>query len=1114
MREANDETQKWLRKYELDSTGITQKGQKHQIQELIGLIENNKLSEQIDKPLKIEIGSRTIIFREYVADVIAFITMIGDAATAFAPAEASAPWAVAKAVLKIPVKQIEQKAALLGTVQWFARIKCRGQVCEALYTAETTDEGAVKTLHAALFEIYKAALELLAMSETLFDRGTARQTLTAISKPDGAAGKVKDLFQKEQQLNQDIMICEGSRSAKSSEQTNDRIEALKKQLDQLSSPLSRVDNGVASLLAKVETKELEELMDFISNEMFGKSHTAVTDARIENTGLWLLGDRDFRAWQDIPSSSAVLCLKGTVGTGKTYLTSRVIDHVKQTLEASRHDEGFAYFYCNRSGPSMQDPIVVLRSFVRQLAGKAFDEPGLVQSSLIQKCQTAKREGRELGYKDCKDLILTSLNLYAKTTIILDALDETDITTYNLCTILIEMKEKSRKPVKVFISSRPDREYLKAFENKPIITVDASNQQADIERFLTEKLYSTPFFTQRRQDIQEKIKTVFATRSCGISDRRNDYRFRWVYLQVKSLEKLITDEAIHNWTRNLPKDLMAAYDQLWENKERDESDVALAERAIMWVLCSFEPLKSEWLLEAVRYVVQGSTVVQKEKQTQQQILSLCQDLLTVDEERGVWMLLNASVAEYFELKGWMSGKCDEFTSKVSLGFLENFQPNKTGYGIRYGIRYGEFVGYIQRKWHDHVGRYDKWLGSRKEGEADPDLVVALKRFLGSPDESSANYRRWAEAEDGDSLKPTNMAVFVMCQYEFYYTLRDWWMQGRITAEMALQKYHNGRNLPAIAARVGSIPICKHLIRLIDVMHPDAKRHNGVMGEAIVNDHFDILKFLIMEANADVNFAPPGFHITAVQYAAMYQPKMLQWMIEQGLVDLDRENDSGHGFGNTLIAAAEYANVESVRILLKAGADANAAVKVGSYGSALAVAAHYCGHKEHVEIVRLLLDSGADPNLPLKVGDYGSALEASVARSVNSGWSREEEEENRRKIQQLLLEAGADSTVVFERGEHGSALAAAALYGRKDFLKTMIDHVGADHAIEALRRSRHPKERRFGDEEDVQRWKDTAKYLAEEVGAGGEILHSIGLWDVEPEPCNRYDTKFILGYTLVE
>lgn len=34
-----------------------------------------------------------------------------------------------------------------------------------------------------------------------------------------------------------------------------------------------------------------------------------------------------------------------VGTGKTFLTSKAIDHIKQSLESSpQHNEGFAFFF--------------------------------------------------------------------------------------------------------------------------------------------------------------------------------------------------------------------------------------------------------------------------------------------------------------------------------------------------------------------------------------------------------------------------------------------------------------------------------------------------------------------------------------------------------------------------------------------------------------------------------------------------------------------------------------------------------------------------------------------------------------------------------------------------
>ncbi|KAK4082273.1 uncharacterized protein Triagg1_2085 [Trichoderma aggressivum f. europaeum] len=1087
--EADDETQKWIKKHGLDSsTGLAQ----DQIKELIKLVEGNKLSEQNDEPLKIEIGNQKIIVREYVADAVAFITMVGDAAITFTPPQASAPWAVAKAVLKIAVKQIEQKAALLGSVQWFARIVRRGQIYEAIYNAAAADENAIQNLYDALLDVYKTALELLASSDTLFGSGVARQTLKAVLRPEGAAGKLNDLYKKEQQLIIEVQACEASRSAISSKQANDDLEELKRQLHQLSSPLLRMDERVATLLEKWEEKDFDALMHFISSEMFGKSHAAVTDARIEHTGDWILVNGDFRAWQEISSSSAVLCLKGTVGTGKTYLTSRVVDYVKQTLDTSEHDEGFAYFYCNRSGPSMQDPIVVLRSFVRQLAGKAFGEPGFIQSSLAQKCKAARREGRELGHKDCETLILESLNLYSKTTIILDALDESDITTHNLCTILIKMMEESKRPVKIFISTRPDRKYLKAFRDKHIITLDASNQQGDIERFLEQKLYLTESFTERSQEAQDEIKHVFATRSCGM--------FRWVYLQVRSLENHITDDAVHNWARKLPRNLTEAYDQLWDNmRGHDDFDVDLAERAIMWVLCSFEPLSSKVFLEAIRYAVKGSTVIQKKEQTKQQILSLCQDLLTIDEERDVWMLPHASVAEYFESKGYTDWKCDVFASKVCLGVLGNFQPER--------IEGGTFAHYVTEHWGEHVGRYDQWLGTMGEHEAkaDPHLVGALECFLGSPGESSANYRKWAESIF--DLGDFDLALFAVCRYGLWYTLRDWWLHSKITMEMAIEENAYGDTPLSLAGGSNCLPMVKHLFGLIDV-HPHAtEKCVRALNSALAKENFDIVTFLIMEAKVDVNLPDRRRGETAAQAATWYRPATLQWMLDQGIVNVERENDGGHHCGNVLIEAAYCGKVESVQILLNAGANANAALHSGDYGSSLVAAVK----EMNTAIVRLLLDHGADPNLPLKCGEYGSALEASMTSQFRESERREE----RKQIRHMLLDAGADPTAVLERGDHGSALAAAAFWGRKEILKVMIDRVGAEGAIRALRRSRYPSMNRyFQDEEDVQRWKDTITYLGQ-VGVSKETLHNIGLWeDIEPEESNGYYGKYLLDYSKIK
>lgn len=102
FRKANDTTQRWLKEQGPDVHSSDRMQAKTQIKGIISLMKKNKEQpEDVDKPFTLQIANRTIIVREYIADAIAFVTMVGDAAIVFAPPQASAPWAVAKAVMKV-----------------------------------------------------------------------------------------------------------------------------------------------------------------------------------------------------------------------------------------------------------------------------------------------------------------------------------------------------------------------------------------------------------------------------------------------------------------------------------------------------------------------------------------------------------------------------------------------------------------------------------------------------------------------------------------------------------------------------------------------------------------------------------------------------------------------------------------------------------------------------------------------------------------------------------------------------------------------------------------------------------------------------------------------------
>jgi hypothetical protein len=592
------------------------------------------------------------------------------------------------------------------------------------------------------------------------------------------------------------------------------------------------------------------------------------------------------------------------------------------------------------------------------------------------------------------------------------------------------------------------------------------------------------------------------------------RFRWIHLQVQRLNSYTSHDAVKSWATTLPNTLTEAYDQLFDDmRSHNEHDVALAERAIKWVVCSNELLTSEVLLEAIRYSMQDSTVVQKDKQTEQQILTLCRDLLTIEpREENVWVLPHASVAEYFELKGITLAECDLFASKVALSCLMGFKPET----IQRATTSDEFWSiesfeqYVVQKWFIHVGRYDKWLGSTECAEADPELDMILKRFLGSPKESSNSYRRWVnnanilftmdKRYENWSLKaellPENTALFAACRFGFYYTLRDWWDGAKISKQLALEKCELGHTPLVQATRSGCLPIFQHLIRFVGTDYPVSERYNA-MKEALDYGQKEIATALMTEAEIDVNAKHSAeYPESLVQGTVVKKHETLQWLIDQGWVDVHRQTVTQ--YGSLLTMAAHLLQVRAVEILLRAGANPNALVTTGNGRCLNALAAtasiDWPDKKKFADMIQLFLDYGADANQPLNKGQYGSAFEKLITMN-------HEDPAFCKVFLEMLLNAGADPSMVFDTGSHGSALAAAAFCGLNEILTTMISAVTRDKAIQCLQSSRHPEVFYLSYKQDYEEWmerrREIIEYLTKEVGVNEETLRKIGLWDVMPE-----------------
>ncbi|KAL3460118.1 ankyrin repeat-containing domain protein [Aspergillus heterothallicus] len=1062
------------------------------ITELIDAV-NEKQTECEKKFFKVNVGGKDIVLRDYTTSIVGWLEKAGDVAIQFAPPQASLPWGMIKSLMKIPVNESEQMCALLATTERIVRITSRGQVYEQVYLP--TEPGVElqsiqKQLEAALLKIYTTSLELLADSGKLLDSNTVRRTIEAIVNPGKFQGQLSGLKEDEEELLLDVQACEVQRS---SDADNTMIDMLKTFND----PILRVDEGVAHLLAHMNESDRIEMLEWISPVPFGKHHDGVSEDRTPGTGDWLLKHEDYQDWEKY-ASSLLFWLQGSPGTGKTYLTSAVIDRIQSQVAA--RNEGFAFFYCRKGDDSRSQPQSILQSFVRQLSTNA-QNPESVQAKLRDAVKDSRDKGTNFRLQQCKEHILSSLNIYAKSTLIIDALDECDPNTRDeLIEALNEFIRDSEKPVKVFISSRPDPSIATELESNPNVGIQAGDNQDDIRKYLDIELDRQAKKAAVLKRMKEEIMTKLLERAQGM--------FLWAVLQVHQLSKCQSAPSVRDRLHKLPASLKDSYDEVWEQiNSLEENDKRLALRALHWATAGFKSFTTTEMLSAIRMNPNGGLSPVDEMLDEGGLLSLCNGFLTVDIKFRVWRFPHLSVQEYLESGGHVSSiQAHLIAAKVSLGyFIKSYADHdpddeseqeqadsdeedpplrETDDGF---AKMHRFHIYMRHCWASHVQRV-------KDADV-AELRALLKSFLGSPDESSIQYRRWYRQTTNDfdlfygkdgfdytrehrfgserlpdvlaELAPEEAAIFAMCRFSFDQILSDWWASASIDIS---RLNRNSHHLLAIAARAGSVHICRALIgRGMDVnTRCEGFDHGTALVAAASQGYTEAVKYLV-EAGAEVNTIldeGQGQFDNALEAAidsgSLETTKyLIQEAGEDVHVQLPR---SAHGF--PLGAAANIPGTAMMKLLLDAGADVN--TRVNSIHGATAMnikirneelasvkwlvqkakadvnnsdalrAAATC---RNTGIVQFLVKSGADVNAKSTSGTYGSPL---AAASSNIAYFENASGLRRRGVEVVrsLLEAGAKPNTPLTRGRCGSALAIAAYESIEvDLIQVLLEH-GAD------------------------------------------------------------------------
>lgn len=383
--------------------------------------------------------------------------------------------------------------------------------------------------------MYAKFLDLLAYAARHINKDFL-EILNEIANPGQAKSLLAELILLETDLVKIVECCEIARSASTD-------ESHTKLLLRLQESASQTDDRARQLLEDMEIREMLEALDYISDVKFGEQHRKKVEMRTPETGQWLLSHNKFQQWM-CAGNSTILWLQGTgkhqsrsdayymfadlvqlfaVGMGKSFLASAVIDRFLASHAASRASDwrkiqGFAYFYCERGNDDLSEPIAVLRSYVRQLSTTPH-YPNSMQKKLLEIYRESRKNGVKLGIQTCKDQLYESANLYSATTLVLDGLDECNPEErWKLIDILVELVNRAKNPVKLFISSRREQDIVNRLPVGNVIEIDAPDNQEDIQKFVEQKIGEIEKmgrWISISQDLVNRVKDTLCSKSDGM-----------------------------------------------------------------------------------------------------------------------------------------------------------------------------------------------------------------------------------------------------------------------------------------------------------------------------------------------------------------------------------------------------------------------------------------------------------------------------------------------------------------------------------------------------------------------------------------------------------------------
>ncbi|KAH7163377.1 hypothetical protein B0J13DRAFT_538447 [Dactylonectria estremocensis] len=456
---------------------------------------------------------------------------------------------------------------------------------------------------------------------------------------------VDDIRAAAENVQQDIQLVKAQTDyAEQQSQIKEREEAAENR-GQLMTWLAGANTELRMFGEEMKRRKTAEkrrrLLQNLSSFNFVTAFINARNKRHKGTTEWVVETPEFQSWRGHPESD-ILRITGKIGSGKSILASKLVDHLCQ----SRGSRQFiSFFFCRFDQHDSLKSDTIIRSLLQQLLS-AFPFEKLdhrADSGLVHLLEEAK--SKYFSLSTLVELYYNASLLYDEIFVVLDGIDECNVNeqraVFGFFAIMMAREKKPPK-IKLLLSSREtaQSDIVRFFPNSSRLTTGYNHTSEDIMTYAEDVLRAKQATNELGFDDEsliERILDAIASKEEGM--------FIWVALTIDDICSRQDYDSIKKALLDIPTDLALTFDRALRRIVQSHHQ-DLARDIFQWTAVVHQPLTQSQLEEALAVDVgQKSREEGRPINTIRHIGSACQNLVYVDQVNDTVHFSHHSIREF-------------------------------------------------------------------------------------------------------------------------------------------------------------------------------------------------------------------------------------------------------------------------------------------------------------------------------------------------------------------------------------------------------------------------------------------------------------------------------------